>query len=149
MNSIVFDNVNQKKLKVFAEKIAYIVVPGDVLLLEGPLGAGKTYFAAEFCKFLDVKTIVNSPSYVLLNEYEGKYKIFHYDLYRLSSPEEAFELGILDNISNSISIIEWPQLIEPYIKKDKIHIKLNFMSDYQKNQDKRNVELFSTRLLNL
>ena len=104
---------SKKDFTNIAKTIAKTLTKGDILLLYGNLGSGKTYFTRKLCSALGVKLLVNSPSYVLLNEYEGKYKIYHYDLYRLSTAEEALELGIIDRLSEGITIIEWAEIITP------------------------------------
>jgi tRNA threonylcarbamoyladenosine biosynthesis protein TsaE len=141
MNVFTFNKINKKKISKIAKIIADTLEPGNLLLLEGPLGAGKTFFTTELCKYLGVKTVVNSPSYVLLNEYSGKFNILHYDLYRLQYPEEAFEIGMFDNMLEHITIIEWPQLIESYIKSDFIKININFSENNNQEILYRDLEI--------
>ena len=119
---MIYRSVNKAKVNEIAKEIALNMKTGSVLLLHGNLGTGKTFFTNKICKHIKVKELVNSPSYILLNEYEGKYRVFHYDLYRLSSPEEAFELGIIDRINEGITIIEWPELIKEYMPKNSLNI---------------------------
>lgn len=147
MNIIELRNLDKDAVSDLAKKIALQLIPGDVILLRGQLGAGKTFFTTELCKSLGVKTIVNSPSYVLLNEYAGKYKILHYDLYRLSMSEEAFELGILDNIDENITIIEWPEIIESYIDKPVISIFISMPEEDTDLTELRNFKIISYKKL--
>lgn len=86
----------------------------NILLLKGNLGAGKTTFTQFLLKELDSKDIVSSPTYSIVNEYNTpKGKIFHFDLYRLKSKEEAFDFGIEEYLEDAfLSIIEWPQIYE-------------------------------------
>ena len=119
-----YKDINLAQLGVIASEIAQTLTVGDIILLQGELGTGKTTFVILLCEQLKVKDIVNSPSYVLLNEYMGDLPIFHYDLYRLSSSEEAFELGILDRLTDGVTIIEWPNLIKNYLPKKRINIFL-------------------------
>jgi len=109
--------VNQTKndVRIIAQKVAQSLSKGDIILLNGNLGTGKTFFTKKLCGFLEVKDPVNSPSYVLLNEYTGKYKILHYDLFRISLVEEALALGVLDKLTEGITIIEWPEIIKEHI----------------------------------
>ena len=124
---MIYRSVNKAKVNEIAKEIALNMKTGSVLLLHGNLGTGKTFFTNKICKHIKVKELVNSPSYILLNEYEGKYKVFHYDLYRLSSAEEAFELGIIDRITDGITIVEWPEIICDYLPdtSTKIHFSHN------------------------
>ncbi|MCL2063024.1 MAG: tRNA (adenosine(37)-N6)-threonylcarbamoyltransferase complex ATPase subunit type 1 TsaE [Candidatus Cloacimonetes bacterium] len=128
-------SLNKKGTENIARNIAGTIVSGDIILLYGELGAGKTYFVNKLCKFLKVKSIVNSPSYVLLNEYLGKYKIYHYDLYRLSSADEAIELGILDRVNEGITIVEWPELIQDFLPNKRIEIF------FEHNENLRNIKI--------
>ena len=132
---MIYENQNKQDTESIAKKLAKTLLKGDIILLYGELGAGKTFFVNKLCKFLNVKSIVNSPSYVLLNEYEGQFNVYHYDLYRLSTQEEAIELGILERFSEGITIIEWPELIKEYIPKKRIEIQ------FEHNKDLRNIKI--------
>ena len=87
-------------------------------LITGFLGSGKTTFIKSLCESLGVINTMSSPTYSIVNEYNTnfKYKIFHFDLYRLTSEQELFELGFEDYIlSNNYVFIEWPDLAIPYL----------------------------------
>jgi tRNA threonylcarbamoyladenosine biosynthesis protein TsaE len=122
MKRIVMNNLDKKNFEILAKKVSLSLQINDILLLYGQLGAGKTFFVSKLCKYLNVLNIVNSPSYVILNEYTGKFKIFHYDLYRLSTEHEALEIGVLDRLKEGITIIEWPELVKDYITMEHINI---------------------------
>ena len=115
-----------------AKAIAPSLELGSVIALNGELGAGKTFFTQQLCKFLGVTENVSSPSYVLMNEYSGDFPITHIDLYRLSSPEEVLELGFYDMIEHRITIIEWPDIAEQFLPLNTIHIDILFENDYRK-----------------
>ena len=95
-----------------AREISREISERDVIALYGELGAGKTFFAQALCSFLDVSEYVSSPSYVIMNEYDGKFHISHLDLYRLKNEEEVLELGLEEVFENGITIIEWPESAE-------------------------------------
>ena len=128
---------NRVKTSELAREISKTVKKGDLFLLYGELGSGKTFFTNRLCKLLKVNNIVNSPSYVLLNEYianendKNMYKIFHYDLYRLSSTDEALELGILDRLNEGVTIIEWPELIRDYLPETRTEIYFEHNKKYR------------------
>ena len=94
----------------FAERLAAVARIGDVLALEGDLGAGKTTFARAFIQALtEGPEEVPSPTFTLAQAYETpRGTVHHFDLYRLSRPEETAELGLDDAFADGISLIEWP-----------------------------------------
>lgn len=111
--------------KSLACYIASIVDIGNVVLLKGQLGSGKTAFTRFFVDSLAADAHVSSPTFSLINVYAGNgYEIWHYDLYRVKHREELYELGIDDALANSITVIEWPELIEKEISNDGIVISL-------------------------
>ncbi len=116
----------------FAKELAPKLKKGDVLALYGELGAGKTFFTQQLCKFLGVKENVSSPSYVLMNEYHVNFIIRHLDLYRLDSAEEILELGLHDLYEDSITIIEWPEIAEGMLPENTIHIYFDFIDSNRK-----------------
>lgn len=98
-----------------AKKIAKIAKPGMIIFLKGDLGTGKTIFTKAFAEALG--TDAKSPSFGIVNLYEGDYLISHIDLYRLKSYEEALGIGIEEILDDeSIKLIEWPEILgdEPY-----------------------------------
>ena len=110
--------------KEIAQKISQKLNKGDIVTLEGDLGAGKTTFVKFLCESLGVNENVSSPTFAIVNEYEGKFKIYHADLYRLESLEEVENTGFLEIIKNldGICLIEWPQVIESYLPKKVIRM---------------------------
>jgi tRNA threonylcarbamoyladenosine biosynthesis protein TsaE len=117
MNKFLVLNSEQDTIDL-AAYIAPILKPGDVLCLYGELGTGKTFFTKQIGKILLIEEEISSPSFVLLNEYNGgTYPLYHLDLFRLRDVMELHDLGILDMIETGITIIEWPELaakILPY-----------------------------------
>jgi tRNA threonylcarbamoyladenosine biosynthesis protein TsaE len=82
--------------------------PGDVVLLEGTLGAGKTALTQGIGAGLGVRGAINSPTFTLLKEYEGHMPLYHFDLYRIEDPEELFALGFEDYFGGEgVSVVEW------------------------------------------
>ncbi len=120
---------NEDETMLVADKLAQTVGKGVVFTLEGDLGAGKTHFVKGFVRGLGSKSLVTSPTFTLLNVYEGgKYPVYHFDMYRLSSKEEAEELGFneyfdLKNL-DGIVLVEWPNQVEGLINCPHIDIKI-------------------------
>ena len=98
---------------------------GDVLLLEGPIGAGKTHFARSLIQtLLPVPEHVPSPTFTLVQVYEGPgFPIWHADLYRLTDPEEAVELGLAEAFETALCLIEWPERLGPHRPADALTLR--------------------------
>jgi len=106
----VVDLPNETATASFAARVSALAEIGDVIALKGDLGAGKTTFARAFIRARGGMEEVPSPTFTLVQIYElGAAAIWHFDLYRLKSPDEAWELGIEDAFSEGISLIEWPE----------------------------------------
>lgn len=100
-----------------AEDYARTLKVGDVVLLKGEMGAGKTVFAKGVAKGLGIKDEVLSPTYAYMNDYDGK--LYHYDCYRLSSGEQALALGLTDYFySGGICLIEWSENISSVLPEN-------------------------------
>ncbi len=102
------------------EQFASLLRCGDVVALDGDLGAGKTEFVKGVCRFFAVGDLVTSPTFSIINQYDGTspegqaLKIYHVDLYRIDSPEELAEVGFDDMVfaHDAIKLIEWPEKAE-------------------------------------
>lgn len=115
------------EMEEFASLLASLLLPGDVVLLYGDLGAGKTTLVQLLAKGLAISDdqYVSSPSFALLHEYSGKYSVNHMDLYRLSGEEDVEEAGLLDYFNNSsICIVEWPDRLESNIPDEFLKITI-------------------------
>ena len=113
--------------QALGKKIARFLKKGDVIALFGELGSGKTVLAQSIIRALGVsESYIISPSFVLIREYKGKYKIFHFDFYRLNYLEELLDLGYEDYVYNTlgITIIEWAQKVENLLPKSYLRIEL-------------------------
>jgi tRNA threonylcarbamoyl adenosine modification protein YjeE len=111
-----------------AARIAALAAPGDVIALKGDLGAGKTSFARAFIRARgDAHEEVPSPTFTLVQIYEAAFGvIWHFDLYRLSTADEAWELGIEDAFASGISLIEWPERLGPLLPLHRLDVTLDF-----------------------
>jgi tRNA threonylcarbamoyladenosine biosynthesis protein TsaE len=111
------------------------------------MGTGKTTFARVFCEALGSKDWVSSPSFSIVNEYnysnnEGSGKIYHFDLYRLESEEEALQMGILSYLeSGDYCLIEWPELISALLPEDTV--KISFTATENESRKLQVVPFFS------
>ena len=118
-------------LKLISNKVADNISKNDCIFLAGEIGVGKTTFTRNFINYLQKKEGVDesevlSPTFNLLYEYNiNRFKVMHYDLYRIKNTKEIDQLGIFNEEMNLVKIIEWPQLIKTNII-DKIEINLNY-----------------------
>lgn len=109
-----------------AARLGGVVGPGDVILLSGPVGAGKTHFARALIQsILTVAEDVPSPTFTLVQAYDTERgPLWHTDLYRLNGPDEIEELGLPDAFETAICLVEWPDRLGPYTPDDALHITL-------------------------
>lgn len=97
------------------EQLGQVAEAGLVILLLGDLGAGKTHFAQGVARGLGISESVNSPTFTIINEYQGRLPFYHMDLYRLSEAEEGLLLGIEEYwYGDGVSLVEWPERMEDY-----------------------------------
>ena len=105
---------------------------GSIIALMGELGCGKTLFTRGICAGLDVPVrYVNSPTFILVNEYSGKFPIFHMDLYRLGDIAEGFEIGILDYMSRAesgVMVLEWAEKILSLLPHNYLEVQFSVLS---------------------
>ena len=121
------DLPDEAATEALAARLAKRARPGDVIALRGDLGAGKTAFARAFIRALGGSEEVPSPTFTLVQVYALKAAtIWHFDLYRLHSPEEAWELGIEEAFSTGIALIEWPERLGPLLPERRLDITLAF-----------------------
>jgi tRNA threonylcarbamoyladenosine biosynthesis protein TsaE len=98
---------------------------GTVLALVGPLGAGKTQLAKGVAEGLGVTSVVNSPTFILMNEHAGRLRLFHADAYRLDDPEQALAAGLFDDRHvDGVSVVEWADRLAGWLPADRIDLVL-------------------------
>ncbi len=122
----VYMTESEAETTALAESFAQSLAPGQVLCLRGDLGVGKTIFAKGLCSALGVSEHVSSPTFTLVNEYEGAQgTIYHFDLYRIEDPDELYEVGFEEFVGgDGIAIIEWPERAEELLPQNRFEILL-------------------------
>ena len=98
---------------------------GDVVLIKGELGAGKTQMVRGMANGLNTKSPARSPSYVIVNEYQGRIKLIHCDLYRISGELEADELALEEKLVNGALVVEWPDIAPKCLPPDALLVTIS------------------------
>jgi tRNA threonylcarbamoyladenosine biosynthesis protein TsaE len=120
--------------------IADLLRPGDVILLAGDLGAGKTAFVQGLGLGLGVAEQITSPTFTLVGEYHGRLPLHHVDVYRLERPEEVFDLALPELLEDGVTAVEWGELIRPALGSDYLQLSLRF-ADPDHQPDERAIEI--------
>src|SRR5271169_6559521 len=124
---LVVDLPDEAATAGFAAQISALAATGDIIALKGDLGAGKTSFARAFIRARGSTEEVPSPTFTLVQVYElSPAAIWHFDLYRLKSPEEAWELDIEEAFAEGISLIEWPERLGTLLPRRRLEIEFLF-----------------------
>ena len=134
-------NLDLEGLKKFCKDVSLNLKKGDIICLSGDLGSGKTTFARFLINTIYKNqnkvppSIIKSPSFPILLTYEvNKFEIYHYDLYRISKDSELTELNIFEELSNSITLIEWPEIILDKINNyDFYSVNLEIVNECTRN----------------
>ncbi len=123
----VIDLPDENATALLAARLATLAAPGDAIALKGELGAGKTTFARAFIRARGGGEIVPSPTFTLVQVYDlPGGAVWHFDLYRLRQPEDAWELGIEDAFHDGISLIEWPERLGPLLPAGRLELAFDF-----------------------
>ena len=125
-----FISNGEKQTYKFAQEFAKTINKGAIILLDGDLGAGKTVFAKGFVSVFDKDALVVSPTFTIINSY-GK-GIYHFDLYRIESPEELMNIGADEVLfgENNISLVEWPSRVgKSYFGTSAISVMIEKLDD--------------------
>jgi tRNA threonylcarbamoyladenosine biosynthesis protein TsaE len=115
-----------------AAALATLVRSGDVILLAGDLGTGKTTLTQGFARALGVEGHVTSPTFTLMHEYEGRdLRVLHVDVYRLDRLQEVVDLGITELVDDdAVAIIEWGDVAEAVLPNDFLEVRLSYDDDF-------------------
>lgn len=126
-----FISKTREETEAFAAIYAKTLRGGDVVLLDGEMGAGKTVFAKGVAKGLGIDEEVTSPTYAYMNDYDGR--LFHYDCYRIETPEQAERLGLADYFDmGGVCLIEWSQNIAPLLPAEVKRVKIIKLSENER-----------------
>lgn len=126
--------------KKIAAELVNTLNPGSIICMYGDLGAGKTAFVQGMAAALGIDEPVTSPTFTIVNEYYGKMPLYHFDVYRIGSSDEMFEIGFDEYIDgDGISVIEWAELIEDILPEDRINVTI--LKNMEKGEDYREIKV--------
>lgn len=136
-----FYTKNEKQTIKLGKKLAGRFYAGLVIVLKGDLGAGKTTITKGFAKGLKIKSAITSPTFTIMNEYEGKLPLYHFDMYRLEDSDEAYEFGMQEYLNDSensslkkgVVVIEWADRIKNMLPQHYLLVEIK-KQDQQKRE---------------
>ena len=142
----VFRTESPEETQVLGEEVGRTLRPGDVVALIGDLGTGKTCMTQGIARGVGIAAgeVVNSPSYILINEYSGAVPIYHIDLYRLEDSAEIAELGLLEYMEGKgVCIIEWAERLADVLPETciEIRITLGLGEDGSEDENIRRIDI--------
>ena len=127
---MVFLSNSENETFQFARSLADKIKAGDVFLIEGPLGAGKSVFVRGISSGLGITEPMPSPTFTIVNEYKTKFTVYHFDFYRINDPFELYEIGFEDYIySDGVSFIEWPSKGKILLPEKAIKVNIEIKND--------------------
>ena len=140
MKNYIFKSYSENDTKEFAKKLASNFKNGDVIVLTGDLGSGKTKFTEGFLSYFGLEDEISSPTFTIVNEYhKNDINIYHFDVYRLEDSSEFYAIGGEEYFENGICLIEWGELIEDALPNE--YIKIDFSrNDSNENERILNIQ---------
>ncbi len=133
-----YESYSPEDTERIAAEFAQSLQGGEFIAMYGDLGAGKTAFVKGVAKALGVTRNVTSPTFTIVNEYEGRLPLYHFDVYRIADPDEMYEIGYDEYISGGgVCFVEWSELIEELFPER--YIRLTILKDEDKGYDYRKI----------
>ena len=140
---MIYSSNSPKETENIAKVIAKELTAGDVICLRGDLGVGKTAFVQGLVKALGVEEPICSPTFTIINCYNGNMPIYHFDVYRIDDCDEMYEIGYEEYVyGDGISVIEWPDKIKEILPEKRYDITIS--KDYEKHENFRYIEIEKT-----
>lgn len=122
---------NENHTITLATKLGELLQPGDIIVLEGDLGVGKTTFTKAVAKALGITRNVNSPTYTIMKQYQGRLPLYHFDVYRMEEAEE--DLGFDEFFyGEGVCIVEWAHLIQPQLPAELLKIQIRYVGETER-----------------
>lgn len=135
MNRIIISDSPEETMHAGTE-LAALLEGNETIALDGDLGVGKTVFVKGLARGLEISDEILSPTFTIIKEYEGKYPLFHFDVYRIGDINEMTDTGYYDYIGKGICVIEWSDIIREILPENIIRINIERYGD-----DSRKIEI--------
>ena len=127
---------NELETEAQGEALAKTLKPGAIIALTGGLGAGKTAFVRGLARGLGVTGRVTSPTFTIVNEYEGEIPLFHFDMYRINDEDELFEIGWDEYLDRGgVIAVEWSENITGLLPKSSVFVRIQKSGDFSRKID--------------
>lgn len=124
---------SEAETEAFGERLAAALSPGAVVAYRGGLGMGKTAFTRGLARGLGCAGRVTSPTFTIVNEYDGATPLFHFDMYRLGSSDELFDIGWEDYLARgAVCVVEWSEKVQDAFFGDEIVVRIDKLSDTER-----------------
>lgn len=121
-----------EETEAVAERLAAVLGGTEIIAMFGGLGAGKTAFTRGLARELGINDGVSSPTFALVHEYSGKFPVYHFDMYRVTSWDDLYTTGFFDYMDNGIMVIEWSENIEAFLPEEHITVTIKSLSDNER-----------------
>ena len=130
---MVYTTTSEAGTEALGERFAAGIPDGSVVAFFGELGSGKTAFVRGMARGMGITALVNSPTFTIVNEYEGKRSLFHFDMYRLGSADELFDIGWEDYLArNGVCAVEWSENVAGAFEGDEYVVTFRKLSDTER-----------------
>ena len=127
---------SEKETRLLGERLGNLLSKGSVITLKGDLASGKTTFTKGIGKALNIKEVINSPTFTILKIYHGDKNLYHVDAYRLENND--YDLGLDEYFDDGIMVIEWPEYYQNYLPKQYLEIEFEYI-----DEDTRKIEMIA------
>ncbi len=140
MSEQIFESRSEAETFALGQRIGEMAASGDIFLLDGDLGVGKTVFAKGVADGLGIDEPVVSPTFTIVHEYEGRLPLYHFDVYRIADPDEMYEIGFDEYLyGEGVCLIEWPSQIDEILPEEAVRITIE--KDLSKGMDYRRITI--------
>ncbi len=127
-----FKSNSPNETEQIAERLAQTLKGKEIIAMFGGLGAGKTAFTRGLARGLGIDDGVSSPTFALVNEYIGKYNLYHFDMYRINSYDDLYSTGFFDYEETGVMVIEWSENIKEFLPEQHITVTIQYVSDNER-----------------